>query len=208
MSLTTQSWLLFVALSFLPAFSPGPGLLLTLSNSLRFGSRITLWSALGNTVGMVLMGLAVTIGLGALMAASATAFTALKIIGGLYLVWLGIKTWRDRSNLVEAGETAALPGPSRLFWGGVGIAITNPKALAIQLSIIPPFLTNANTALVDGVMLAFTYAAMCWISHLAVALLSGRFRIFLNSPARMKHLRRALGATFMGFGAALAATIR
>lgn len=206
--MSAQSWLLFVALSILPAFSPGPGLLLTLSNSLRFGSRITLWSALGNTVGMALMGIGVTLGLGALMATSATAFLALKIVGGLYLIWLGIKTWRDRSNLVETDSDNTHPGSTRLFLTGVGIAITNPKALAVQLAIIPPFLNNPETLLLDGTILACTYAAVCWISHLCVALLSGKMRIFITSPRRMRYLRRALGGTFMGFGIALAAATR
>ena len=206
--MTIESWLIFIALSILPAFSPGPGLLLTLSNSLRFGSRITLWSALGNTIGIAIMGLMVTFGLAALMAASTTAFFALKIIGGLYLVWLGIKTWRDRSNLIECDTHMVHPGQTRLFLTGVGIALTNPKALAVLLSIIPPFLSHPETIQRDGIILSLTYAAVCMISHFAVALLSGRLRVFFTSPRRMRYLRRTLGATFMGFGVALAAATR
>ncbi|PLW77408.1 LysE family translocator [Cohaesibacter celericrescens] len=206
--MTIEIWLLFVALSILPAFSPGPGLLLTLSNSIRFGSRITLWSAFGNTLGMALMGLMVTFGLAALMAASTTAFFGLKIIGGLYLIWLGVKTWRDRTNLIESNTEIRHPGQARLFFTGVGIALTNPKALAVQLSIIPPFLSHPDTIYQDGTILSFTYAGVCLISHVTVALLSGRLRVFFTSPRRMQYLRRTLGATFMGFGVALAAATR
>lgn len=203
-----DSWLLFVALSILPAFSPGPGLLLTMSNSLRFGSRITLWSAFGNTLGIALLGLAVTFGLGALMLASATAFLVLKIIGGLYLVWLGIKTWRDRSNLIETSASGSLPGGQKLFWTGVGIALTNPKAMAVLVAIIPPFLSSPAQLVQEGLILSVTYAAVCLVSHVMVALLSGRFRLFITSPKRMKILRRSIGATFMGFGIAMAAASR
>ncbi len=206
--MSLDSWLLFVALSVFPAFSPGPGLLLTMSNSLRFGSRITLWSAWGNTVGIAILGIAITFGLGALMLTSATAFFVLKIIGGLYLIWLGIKTWRDRANLVESDPQQALPGASRLFFTGVGIALTNPKALAILVAIIPPFLTGPQNLVQEGLILSITYAAMCMLSHLVVALLSGRFRLFITSPKRMKYLRRTIGATFMGFGIAMAAASR
>ena len=206
--MSLDAWLIFVALSILPAFSPGPGLLLTLSNSLRFGSRITLWSAFGNTVGIAILGFMVSFGLGALMAASATAFFILKIVGGLYLVWLGIKTWRDRSNLIEATDEPIMPGQARLFFTGVGIALTNPKAMAVLLSIIPPFLTHPSTVMEDGVILSITYAAVCMVSHAVVAMASGRLRLFFTSPRRMRYLRRTLGATFMGFGAALAAATR
>lgn len=206
--MSLESWLLFVALSVFPAFSPGPGLLLTMSNSLRFGSRITLWSAWGNTVGIAILGLAITFGLGALMLASATAFLMLKIIGGLYLIWLGIKTWRDRGNLVESETHAALPGPSKLFFTGVGIALTNPKAMAILVALIPPFLSGPQNLVTDGLVLSCTYAAICMASHLVVALLSGRFRLFITSPKRMQYLRRTIGATFVGFGVAMAAASR
>ncbi|MCV6548028.1 MAG: LysE family transporter [Cohaesibacter sp.] len=203
-----DAWLLFVALSILPAFSPGPGLLLTMSNSLRFGSRITLWSAFGNTIGIAILGMAVTFGLGAIMLASSLAFMALKIIGGLYLVWLGIKTWRDRSNLVETQNSDGLPKSGKLFFTGVGIALTNPKAMAVLVAIIPPFLTTHANLIVQGSLLSITYAMVCLISHIVVALLSGRFRLFITSPKRMKILRRSIGATFMGFGIAMAAATR
>ncbi len=206
--MSLDTWLIFVALSILPAFSPGPGLLLTMSNSLRFGSRITLWSALGNTIGIAILGMAVTFGLGAIMLASSLAFTILKIVGGLYLIWLGIKTWRDRSNLVESNDGDQIPNSSKLFLTGVGIALTNPKAMAVLVAIIPPFLTGPSQLLVEGSILSCTYAATCLISHIVVALLSGRFRLFITSPRRVKILRRSIGATFMGFGIAMAAATR
>ncbi|SNY93818.1 Threonine/homoserine/homoserine lactone efflux protein [Cohaesibacter sp. ES.047] len=206
--MTLDTWLLFVALSILPAFSPGPGLLFTLSNSLRYGSRITFWSALGNTLGMVIIGAGVTFGLGALMAASSVAFLALKIIGGLYLVWLGIKTWRDRSEL-EADLSLALPPKRRsIFLTALGVAITNPKAIAVQLAIIPPFLHEPSTLYRDGLILAVTYALACLVSHISVMLLSGRLRGFFANALRMKYLRRGIGLTFISFGAALAASSR
>ncbi|MCT4655283.1 MAG: LysE family translocator [Cohaesibacter sp.] len=206
--MSVNAWLLFAALSILPAFSPGPGLLLTLSNSLRFGSRITLWSAWGNTVGIAILGMAVTFGLGAIMAASATAFLVLKLVGGAYLVWLGIKTWTDRSSFIETSKENTNPGPYKLFFTGVGIALTNPKALAVLVSIIPPFLTGPDKLLQEGAILSLTYAAICMFSHLVVALLSGQFRLFITSQRRLPYLRRTIGSTFVGFGIALAAASR
>ena len=206
--MSLEAWLLFVVLSLLPAFSPGPSLLLTLSNSLRFGGRVTLWSAIGNTLGMILIGLGVTFGLGALMATSATAFFILKIIGGLYLVWLGIKTWRDRSSLQADLADAVPPKRHHIFITALGVAITNPKAIAVQLAIIPPFLNNPENLHRDGVLLAVTYAITCLISHLSVIVLSGRVRRFVSSPKRMGWTRRVISVIFVGFGVALATASR
>ncbi|WP_319529132.1 LysE family transporter [uncultured Cohaesibacter sp.] len=203
-----DTWLLFVALSVLPAFSPGPSLLLTLSNSLRYGSRITVWSALGNTLGMTIIGTGVTFGLGALMATSSGAFFVLKIIGGIYLVWLGIKTWRDRSSLEADMSLALIPKRRSIFLTALGVAVTNPKAIAVQLAIIPPFLSDPATLHRDGILLAISYAMMCLVSHLSVMILSGRIRGFFADALRMKYLRRGIGLTFIGFGAALAAATR
>ena len=207
-ALTLELWLLFLALTILPAFSPGPSLLLTLSNSLRFGGRITLWSALGNTLGMVIIGLGVTFGLGALMATSATAFLVLKIIGGLYLVWLGIKVWRDDRALRADDSPAERPKRHHIFFTALAVAISNPKAIAVQLAIIPPFLRDPEHVIADGTLLAITYATVCLVSHLCVLVLSGRLRGLFASPRRMTWLRRGLGAAFISFGAALPATSR
>jgi hypothetical protein len=76
-----ELWLMFVAVSLLPAISPGPAVMLAISNTLRFGRNATLASATGNMMGLIVIGYAVAFGFGALMAASAVAFTVLKIIG-------------------------------------------------------------------------------------------------------------------------------
>lgn len=206
--MTFETWLLFVALSILPAFSPGPSLLLTLSNALRFGGALPIWSAMGNTLGMVVIGLGVTFGLGALMATSGTAFLILKIVGGCYLVWLGIKTWRDKSSLELSEEEIQLPSRHHIFLTALGVAVTNPKAIAVQLAIIPPFMSDPTTLHRDGAIMAVTYALTCLVSHLCVVLLSTKLRGFFSSAKRMRFLRRGIGATFMSFGAALAAASR
>ena len=209
--MTFEIWLLFVALSILPAFSPGPSLLLTLSNTLRFGGTLPVWSAMGNTLGMMLIGLGVTFGLGTLMATSSIGFLVLKLVGGGYLIWLGINTWRDKSSLetVEASaDLIALPSRRSIFLTALGVAITNPKAIAVQLAIIPPFMTDPATLHRDGAIMAVTYGFACLISHMSLIVLSRKIRHFFASSKRMRYLRRGIGLTFMGFGAALAAASR
>src|ERR1700752_5078670 len=91
--MTFEAWALFVAVSILPVMSPGPAILLAISNSIRFGPSATMYSAMGNTLGLTILGFAVWFGLAALMTAPAAAFTAVKIVGAIYLCYLGVKLW-------------------------------------------------------------------------------------------------------------------
>ena len=103
-----KTWLLFLAVGILPAISPGPAVLLAISNALRYGPRAVLYSALGNALGLSILGFAVAFGLAAVLAVSAAAFTTVKIIGAAYLVYLGAKLWRD-GKAISIDSTASQP---------------------------------------------------------------------------------------------------
>lgn len=204
-----QSWLFFVALSLIPALSPGPGVMLAISNTLRFGRSATLISATGNALGLVLIGYAVALGFGAVMAASAVAFTALKLIGAAYLIYLGIKIWRDRSSLQAHGSGLAVPrSNTRLFLQGLFVSVTNPKAILIISALFPQFMPHQGFSLGLATILSLTYAALCYANHAAIAYAGNSLRRFLLSPNRLTFVRRVLGTLFVGFGTALAAASR
>ncbi|MDX2264477.1 MAG: LysE family transporter [Hyphomicrobiales bacterium] len=207
--MSLETWLVFLVVSIVPVISPGPAILLAVSNTLRYGGRATVFSALGNMFGLVLVGFAVAFGLAAIMAASALAFTVVKVIGAAYLIWLGVKVWRDRGALeVADGGPGLAKSRRRLFWEAFFVSVTNPKAIIILAALIPPFIDPAKPAFAQVAILSTTYAVMCFINHLMIAAAGARVRRFLQSERRMAHLRRALGAMFIGFGAALATASR
>ncbi|MBD8890513.1 LysE family translocator [Roseibium litorale] len=207
--MTFQSWLLFVALSLLPALSPGPGVMLAISNTLRFGRTATLVSAAGNALGLVLIGYAAAFGFGAVMAASALAFTVLKLIGAAYLIYLGIKIWRDRSSLQVHDKGPAAPrSQGRLFAQGLFVSVTNPKAMLVITALFPQFLPHDGFTPGLATILSLTYAALCYANHAAIAYAGDTLRRFLLSPNRLTFVRRMLGTLFVGFGTALAAASR
>ncbi|EAV45464.1 LysE family translocator [Roseibium aggregatum] len=202
-------WLLFIAVSLLPAVSPGPAVMLAISNTLRFGRNATLASAAGNATGLVILGYAVALGFGALMAASAVAFTVLKIIGAAYLIFIGIKIWRDKSAFhVEDGVLIARKSPRKLFLEALLVSITNPKAILVITALFPQFMRADGIDLMEISVLSFTYAALCFANHAAIAYAGGHMRRFLTSAKRMLWVRRVTGTLFVGFGAALAAASR
>ncbi len=203
-----NTWLLFVAVSIVPVISPGPAVLLAISNSLRYGGRATVYSALGNALGLTILGFAVAFGLAALLKVSALAFTALKIVGALYLVYLGVKLWRDGKTIALPSQTVPVMDRGKLFAQALLVSLTNPKALVILAALIPPFVDRTQPLVPQIAVLATTYAVMCFLNHLALALASGKVRRLLSSEGRMRAVRRVLGTMFIGFGAALAAASR
>jgi homoserine/homoserine lactone efflux protein len=206
--MTFATWLLFIAVSILPAISPGPGVLLAISNALRFGPQATLYSALGNTLGLIILGFAVAFGLAALLTVSAMAFTVVKIVGAGYLVYLGFKLWRDGAALSLPSGPAPLLSRGKLFRQALLVSLTNPKALILITALIPPFVDHAHPVLPQVALMSITYGALCFANHLLLAYAGGAMRRFISSERRMRTVRRVLGTMFIGFGAALAAASR
>ncbi len=206
--MTLEVWLLFIAVSLAPAISPGPAVFLALSNTLKFGGRATIWSATGNALGLFILGFGAALGLGTIMETSALAFTMLKFIGAAYLIWLGIKTWRDKSGLIEEGQNILPPQKHKLFSTALIVSLTNPKAIVVILALFPPFMNAEGSALFQAAVLSATYAVLCFLNHLTIALMGGRLKNFMNNMKRIRLVRRVLGATFVSFGALLASAQR
>ena len=202
--MTLETWLLFILVSLAPVVTPGPGILFAITNALRYGAKATIIVGVVNAAGITLLALVVGFGLSALLAASAAAFFILKLVGAAYLIWLGVKIWRDRSAFDVDGERANQPPPIKsLCRQAAAIALTNPKATIALAALLPPFLHADAPLEPQVVILAVTYGALCAINHVAIALLGARLRRFLRSPQRAARVRQATGALFIGFGAAL-----
>lgn len=207
--MSLELWLIFLVVSIAPVISPGPGILFSITNALRYGPKTTILIGCVNAIGILVVALAVGLGLGALMAASAFAYLALKLAGGAYLVWLGIRIWRDRSAfLVDPGTPSSKPPIRALTAQALAISLTNPKAIVALAALLPPFL-NAGAPLAPQVwILATTYAVLCAANHVLIAYAGGWLRRFLKAPNRVQAVKRFTGGTFIGFGLALVASGR
>lgn len=204
-----ETWLFFLLVALVPAVSPGPAILLAISNTLRFGRNATLASATGNALGLVLVGFAVAFGLGAVMEVSALAFTLLKAVGAVYLIYLGIKIWRDKTGFNSLDNSLCTQKSHRtLFLQALLVSITNPKAILVISALFPQFMSKGGVVLSEIVILSFTYAALCWLNHAFIAIAGAHLRRFIMAPGRMTLVRRVTGGLFIGFGAALAGASR
>jgi homoserine/homoserine lactone efflux protein len=200
-----ETWLLFLAVSVIPVISPGPGVLFAITNALRYGVAVTILIGLINGAGIAARGLLGGLGLGALMQASAIGFLILKTVGAAYLIWLGVKIWRDRNAFAVEAEQSRKAAPlRRLSLQALAISLTHPKAMVATAALFPPFLAAASPALPQVVILAASYGGRCALHHVLIAFCGSWLRRFLQSPARVKWLRRATGGAFVGFGSLMA----
>ena len=201
-----ELWIIYVLVCLIPVISPGPAIFLTIKNSIKHGAKPTIHSATGNAFGLVILGYAIAFGLGALMDASALLFNCVKYIGAAYLIYLGIKIWRDQSLGVAQSQIADDKMPAyKLFFEGFIISVTNPKAMAVLAAIFPSFLTQPELLLLQASILSFTYAGLCFFNHMILIVFAKNVQSKLNTGNNLAIFRRALGGTFMGFGVALGA---
>ncbi len=207
--MTLQTWLTFVLVAILPAVSPGPAILMALSNSLRFGPRSVVYSALGNALGLIVLGFGVAFGLAAIMKTLPAIFVAIKIFGAAYLFYLGLKLWRNETSF-QFDESQSAPSKSHrlLFFQALLLSLTNPKGLVLLAVLLPPFVDQDKPVLTQVGLLCVTFAIMCFGNHMFIAFTGAKVRAYLASARFAQGLRRILGGLFMVFGASLALSAR
>ncbi|MCG9125451.1 LysE family translocator [Laribacter hongkongensis] len=190
---------LFLLLAGLTVLTPGPGVLMTLTNAMRYGLRSTFGGILGVACGALLA----STSLGVLLATSAVGFTLLKLLGAAYLVYLGIRFWRTPPFVFHE---LALHQASfrRRFAEGMSLQLTNPKVIIFFLSILPQFIDPAADYRWQFCLLVASYGVLVLLIHTVYALGAGRARLWLASERGGRWVRRLGGSVFVGFGVALA----
>ncbi|MET3458175.1 LysE family translocator [Pseudomonas kilonensis] len=193
---------LFLILATLTVLSPGPGVVLTLSNALRHGWRGALPGIFGIASGAFIVAGICASSLGLLLAASATAFTVLKYIGALYLLYLGIKMWRTQRFIPEL--TATSPRPWRRFGEALSIQLLNPKAGFFFLAVFPQFIKPEGDYYRQFFLLVASYGVLVVLVHSGYALMANGARGWLSSSQGARIVGKLSGITFLGFGALMA----
>jgi threonine/homoserine/homoserine lactone efflux protein len=140
---STETLILFVPTSLVLAITPGPTMLLALSNGIVAGRRMAMFGILGATLANAVLIAMVALGLGVVLSTSEVLFNALRYVGVIYLCWLGIKLWRARSTAIDratlAGDGEALT-PTRAFIRSASVALSNPKGLLFFSAFLPQFI--------------------------------------------------------------------
>ena len=208
--MTISTWLLFLSVSLAAAFSPGPGVLMAISTATTQGAGRALYSSLGNALGVFIVATTAVAGLGLVLKTSALAFGALKVAGAAYLIYLGVKTWRQASA-APAPADASVPSASAVqasrlstFRSGLLVAVSNPKAILFFTAVFPQFMPPDHIDPMRFLLLTSTFTACTLLSHFFyVACASWMKRKVRQSAARSRFTKRTTGALFIGMGGAL-----
>ncbi len=201
-----ESFALFFAAALAIAVTPGPGIFYVAARSLAGGRRDGLASSVGTGLGGLVHVAAGAAGVSALMLASAHAFTALKIAGAVYLVWLGVKTWREAGEPLAAPDAHGAATAGRAFREGIAVEALNPKTAAFFLAFIPQFVDPATGPVaVQFAVLGVVSVTLNTLADVAVAFAASRTRdAFARFPAAIKRMRQTAGAFIASLGIALA----
>ncbi|MDO6797268.1 LysE family translocator [Shimia thalassica] len=201
-------WVAFVAASTALLMLPGPTILLVLSYALSQGRKVAVATAAGVAVGDFIAMSASLMGLGAVVLASATAFTALKWVGALYLVWLGIRMFRSagRTDTPELVETRDLPSRG-VFGHAAAVTALNPKSIGFFIAFVPQFIDPTRAMLPQFAILIATFVGLAATNAMIFALAADKLRAQISRPQVIQGLTRLGGITLIGMGV-LTATLR
>jgi threonine/homoserine/homoserine lactone efflux protein len=201
-------WLAFVAASCALLLIPGPTVLLVLSYALSKGRSVAVASAAGVALGDFVAMSASLAGLGALVLASATAFTVLKWLGAVYLIWLGLKLIRSAPQSgLQAGRVTQDVTARGVFSHNAAVTALNPKSIAFFIAFVPQFVDATAPILPQFTILVATFVGLAAVNALIYALLADRLRQTIERPGIIAWITRAGGATLIGMGV-LTATLR
>ncbi|GKS99958.1 LysE family translocator [Acidovorax sp. SUPP3434] len=195
-----ELWLAFVAASAVMLIIPGPTILTVISYSMSHGRRanvpLLLAVALGDSTALLMS----LLGLGALLETSAFWFTAVKWVGGLYLLYLGIRLLRAGISATEIAAPAAPASRWRLFLNTYLVTALNPKGIVFFVAFLPQFLSPAASATQQMGILGVTFVVLAATNATLYAVFAGSARKLLASPRAQRRFHVAGGSLLAAAG--------
>jgi RhtB (resistance to homoserine/threonine) family protein len=197
----------FLAVAAVIVLTPGVDMALVTRNALLHGRRSALATAVGVNVGIAFWTVAAAAGLAAVVAASAEAFTAIKLVGAAYLVYLGVQALLHARRF--GAESVGVPRRSSLgarasFRQGVVSNLLNPKIAVFFTSLLPQFVGTGGDVALRLVLLGALFNAMGVVWLVSYAFLAARGRMILTRPRVKRALDRVTGVVLVGLGVRLA----
>ncbi|MGL4289194.1 MAG: LysE family translocator [Phreatobacter sp.] len=199
--MTIEAWLAFTAASTILLLIPGPTVLLVVSYALGQGWRTALPMAVGVALGDFTAMTLSMLGVGALLAASATVFTVLKWIGAAYLIWLGIKLWRAGGALQAEPRHDAVSAAKMLGHAWLVTAL-NPKSITFFVAFLPQFLDPKVDFLTQMLVFETTFLVLAFANAFGYALVAAKARGLVANARAIGLFNRVGGTLLIGAGVA------
>ncbi len=194
--------LIYTVVAFFYITSPGPAIVLAIINGMRANMKTVMLSSFANVLGLFILSTASIFGLGVLFKTSSNLFLVVKVVGALYLIYLGIKFLFNKSsfNIDENTEKEKNKSKKSYFLESFFLAITNPKPILFFTAIFPQFLDMQNNIMPQFFILTGIFLFISFISLCAYAYLAKRSKKWLSNKNRLTWFSRITGGMFIGLG--------
>jgi threonine/homoserine/homoserine lactone efflux protein len=209
--LPTSHLVAFVLLSYALIVIPGPNVLFVISRALQLGRGAGLAAVVGGQLGVYTQVIAVAVGIGALVEQSVAIFTAIKLAGAAYLIYLGVQAIRHRRSLTAALDLGVEKKTTgQMLRDGFVVGVTNPKAILFFAAELPQFADrSAGYVPFQLLLLGAVFIGIALVSDSIWAVVAGTARAwFARSPRRLERIGGAGGLVIIGIGVRLALTGR
>ena len=204
-----DTWLAFFLASWIISLSPGAGAIASMSSGLQYGFVRGYWNAIGLQLGLAMQIAVVAGGLGAVLAASSTAFYAIKWFGVAYLVYLAVKQWRALPmDMADDAAIRPLGKPMAMMFRGFLVNASNPKALVFMLAVLPQFVNPQAPLLIQYLILGATMIGVDMIVMAGYTGLASKVLRLLRTPKQQKRVNRTFAGLFVGAAGFLASLHR
>lgn len=205
--------LVFVGVAAIVIVVPGPDTAVVTKNVLLHGRRVALGTSLGVSAGLLVWTIAAAVGVASLVRASEVAFTALKLIGALYLVWLGVQAWRAAAHARGAAVADAVAATSKMgplggFRQGLLSDLANPKIGIFFTSLLPQFVDPGRPVLLPFLALGAVFVSMTVVWLVLYCLVAARAAETLQRPRVRAVMDRVTGTVLIALGLRVAAEHR
>lgn len=201
--------LAFSIVALLAILSPGPAILLAIRNGIASGVGAVVWSSLGNIAGIFCLSAAAMLGLGLLLKSSAVLFGIVKVLGALYLFYVGLRHVLGRTKIeISPDVNSGASSSYHLCREGFFMATINPKPILFFTALFPQFINAETPLLPQFFVLTGIFMLLSFVTLISYAVLAARARAALLQPRIAKWINRLVGSVFISFGAALLALRR
>lgn len=207
---STHQMLAFSAMAFVIVVIPGPSVLFVVGRALAHGRRTALAGVVGGVLAVLVLTVAVAVGVGSIVERSAVVFTALKTVGAVYIVYLGVQAVRHRRSLQEAvgGDEGSRGG--RALLQGFIVGVTNPKTTVFFAAVLPQFVVREHGHVpLQMVVFGAIFAIIALLCDSVWGIVAGTARAwFARSPRRLAAIGGTGGLMMIGLGVTVATTGR
>lgn len=199
-------WFLYVLTVFIASIIPGPSMLLALTHGLKYGTKISIATALGNTTASMIQASISITGIGLILTTSTTLFMVIKYAGAIYLIYLGIKLFKTPFHIDNEEEKLKKEDIKlhKLFTEAFIVASSNPKALVFFTALFPQFINEGQNNILHYSLLVIILGIIAFICMMIYTISAHFIKDLFNKSSLSKYFGRVVGGLFISLGAGLA----